>query len=210
VAFGYAWTPLSHPWEYTSDFFDILFIALAVGLALAERSVALLAVVIVGSINRESAAFAGIIWIALATVRYGPWPEQWRRFVPGLIYMVVAMLIVLALRHWLSHGQVLGSRLGGLIALQEWQWILYPDGAFPLLVGLILTFAALLRALPRPWTLDQKGLGLAALGCAVLSFAIGIAGELRIFLPCVVILSFLAVAGANGRSDRDWIRSLAA
>ena len=37
----------------------------------------------------------------------------------------------------------------------------------------------------------------------------GIFGELRIFMPVCVLLSFLAVTGANGRSDKAWLRSLA-
>jgi hypothetical protein len=42
-----------------------------------------------------------------------------------------------------------------------------------------------------------------------LSLIFGIFGELRVFLPVCVLLSFLAVMGANGRSDREWLRSLA-
>ena len=39
VTFAYAWTPLSHPCEYTSDFLDILFVSLFVGLARAAAYV---------------------------------------------------------------------------------------------------------------------------------------------------------------------------
>ena len=209
VTFAYAWTPLSHPWEYTSDFFDILFVALFIGLALAERSIALTFVVIVAATNRESAAFAGIIWVALAVVRYGPWPEEWRRFVPGILYMVLATAIVVALRAWLSAEYKPKQVIGLWWALREWRWMLHPDGAFPLLIGMVVSFAALVRALPRPWTTDQKGLGLAAAVVLVFSLIFGILGELRVFLPVCVLLAFVAVMGANGRSDKEWLRSLA-
>ena len=209
MAFAYAWTPLSHPWEYTSDFLDILFISLFIGLALAERAVLLGFVVILAAANRESAGFAGIIWIALAVVRYGPWPEQWRKFAPGVIHMALAVAVIVGLRVWLSHSYKSKQVLGGVGAILDWRWILHPDGAFPLLVCLIVFFVALLCALPRPWTGDRKGLVLAAAGCTAISLIFGIPGELRIFLPTCVLLSFVAVMGANGHSDKEWLRSLA-
>ena len=209
VTFAYAWTPLSHPWEYTSDFFDILFVSLFIGLALAERSIVLTFVVIVAAANRESAAFAGIIWLALATVRYGPWPEEWRRFAPGVFYLVLAAALVVALRVWLSADYQPRQVVGLWRALRAWHWILHPDGAFPLLIGMAVSFVALVRALPRPWTMDQVGLALTAAVVLVFSLIFGIFGELRVFLPVCVLLSFLAVMGANGRSDGEWLRSLA-
>jgi hypothetical protein len=209
VTFAYAWTPLSHPWEYTSDFLDILFMSLFIGLALAERSIVLTFVVIVAATNRESAAFAGVIWIALATVRYGPWPEQWRRFALGVFYIVLATTIAVALRVWLSADYKPGQNVGLWGALREWRWILHPDGAFPLLIAMAASFFALLRGVPRPWTTDQVGLGLAAATVLVFCLVFGIFGELRVFLPVCVLLSFVAVMGANGRSDKEWLRFLA-
>lgn len=135
VCFAYAWTPLSHPWEYTSDFLDILFMSLFIGLALAERSILLTFVVIVAATNRESAGFAGVIWLALATVRYGPWPEEWRRFAWGVFYMALAAAVVVALRVWLSADYKPRQNVGLWGAVLEWRWIFHPDGAFPLLIN---------------------------------------------------------------------------
>lgn len=208
VGFAYAWTPLSHPWEYPSDFFDILFTALIVGLALTERRFALGVVVVLAAMNRESAAFAGILWIALAAVRYGPWPEEWRRFVPGVAYVALAFGVVAALRAGLSRGFAPQQQLGIIDLIVHWDWIRHPDGSFPLIVCLGFAFVILLRALPRPWTADQKGLLLGAAGCAVVSFTFGILAELRVWLPCIVILSLLAVIGANGRTDREWAMTM--
>jgi hypothetical protein len=209
VCFAYAWTPLSHPWEYTSDFLDILFMSLFIGLALAERSILLTFVVIVAATNRESAGFAGVIWLALATVRYGPWPEEWRRFAWGVFYMALAAAVVVALRVWLSADYKPRQNVGLWGAVLEWRWILHPDGAFPLLIAMAVSYLALMRSLPRPWTPDQVGLCLAAAVILVLCFIFGIFGELRVFLPVCVLLSFAAVIGANGRSDQEWLRSLA-
>jgi hypothetical protein len=209
VCFAYAWTPLSHPWEYTSDFLDILFMSLFIGLALAERSILLTFVVIVAATNRESAGFAGVIWLALATVRYGPWPEEWRRFAWGVFYMALAAAVVVALRVWLSADYKPRQNVGLWGAVLEWRWIFHPDGAFPLLIAMAASFLALMRSLPRPWTPDQVGLCLAAAVILVLCFIFGIFGELRVFLPVCVLLSFAAVIGANGRSDQEWLRSLA-
>jgi hypothetical protein len=208
VAFAYAWTPLSHPWEYPTDFFDILFMALIVGLALTERSIALGVVVIVAAMNRESAAFAGIVWMALAAMRHKPWLQKWRMFLPGVVYIALAALVIFALRVGLGGESPFRQEVGVVEAFAEWDWIRHPDGSLPLLICLLFAFVVLLRALPRPWNVDQKGLLLAAAGCALVSFTFGIIGELRVALPCVVILSLLAVCGASGRTDRDWVLSL--
>lgn len=56
VAYAYLWTTMSHPWEISNDFFDVMFTALIVGLALGERYVLLLLVVILAAMNRQSAA----------------------------------------------------------------------------------------------------------------------------------------------------------
>ncbi len=208
VAFAYAWTPLSHPWEYPTDFFDILFVALIVYLALTERRIALGGVVILAAMNRESAAFAGIVWMALAAMRHKPWLQKWRLFVPGVIYIALAAGVIVALRVGLGHESPFRQQVGVVAAVAYWGWVRHPDGALPLLICLLFSFVVLLRALPRPWNIDQKGLLLAAAGCAIISYTFGIIGELRVALPCVVILSLLAVCGANGKTDRDWILSL--
>lgn len=208
VAYAYVWTPMSHAWEYTNDFLDILFTATFVGLALAGQRILLGIMAALAAMNRESAAFAGVIWMALAALRYRPWREHWRKFVPGVVYMALAGAIVAGLRYGLGHGLRPQQQLGAVETFMEWRWIVYPDGAFPMLVAMVLAFAVVLRGLPRPWTIDQKGLLAGASACAVITLVFGIAGELRVWLPCCVILSLLAVAGANGQSDRQWMLSL--
>lgn len=206
VGYFYIWTPLSHPWEYTSDFLDILFISAFVGLALDGRSYLLGFTVILAAMNRESAAFAGIIWAGLATVRYGPWPENWRRFVPAAFYVLLAATVVLGLRYVLG-GALHPQELGIVDVFVNWRWIRYPDGVLPMIAATLLALVVVLRGLPRPWTADQKGLFVGAIGCAVVSLVFGIVGELRVWLPCCTIVSLLAVIGAPGRSDQQWVAS---
>jgi xanthine/uracil permease len=71
-----------------------------------------------------------------------------------------------------------------------------------------LVFFAVLRLMPRPWTADQKATMIAALVCALITTIFGIWTELRVWLPCWVMLSFTAVIGGSQLSDRDWLASL--
>lgn len=201
----YCWTPFSQS-ENTSDFFDILFTSLFVGLTLANRPILLGIAVAIAAANRESAAFAGLIWIGIAAARYGLWPEQWRRFAPGVALMALATGVALGLRYWLG-GAIHSQQIGMLELFQSPGWMLYPDGAMPMLLAMTLAMVAVLVGLPRPWTVDQKGLLAAAIMCAAVTFFFGIAGELRVWLPCCTIVSLLAVSGANGKSDSQWTAS---
>ncbi len=104
VAYFYFWTTLTHPWEYPSDFFDILFVATMVWLALEQRLLSLAVVVVVTSMNRESGAFGGIIWMSLAFVRGRRDGDRMRGGAVGLGLIALALLAVWALRNWLGDG----------------------------------------------------------------------------------------------------------
>ena len=206
VTFAYLWTPMTDAGENPSDFFDIGFTALIVCLALAERPFALLLVVIVASTNRESAAFAGIVWIALAYMRYG-----WRdlpKFLPALAYLIVSVSLVWGLRYGLAREFHPRQMLGAVESLNRWRAYFHPTGVTPMFMATAFFFFAVLRLMPRPWTAEQKATMGAAFVCALITGVFGIWTELRIWLPCWVMLSFTAVIGGNHLSDRDWLTSL--
>lgn len=211
VSFAYLWTPMVHPWEYTSDFFDVMFTALIVALALAERHLLLLVVVVVAATNRESAAFAGVVSMCIAAARYGISWRQWPRFVPGAVFIAAAAAVVLGLRHGLAKGPDTGQEIGlfsMLWDLEHVRSLLHPTGALPMLFATALVFAVILWRLPRPWSVDQRGLLAATAICAAITFVFGIATELRVWLPCWTMLALLSVIGAQPQSDRQWLLGL--
>lgn len=206
VTFAYLWTPMTDPGENPSDFFDIAFTALIVWLALAEKPFALLLVVILASMNRESAAFAGIVWIAVTYMRHGA--RDLTKYLPALAYMAVSVSLVWGLRYGLAHEFHPRQLLGAVESLHRWRAYFHPTGVTPMFAATALVFFAVLRLMPRPWTADQKATMGAAVVCALITAVFGIWTELRIWLPCWVMLSFTAVISGNRQSDRDWLSSL--
>jgi hypothetical protein len=210
VAYFYFWTTLSHPWEYPSDFFDILFVAVMAALALERRSFLLAVVAALASTNRESGTFGGIVWMGIAFARSSALADRVRAVATGLALIVVAVITVLALRYGLGDG-FQGQQIGALALLfDDPRWIFFPDGQVPMMIATLFTFVVLLYGVPRPWTADQKGLLFAMLGCAAITLVFGIAAELRVWLPCCTLISLLAVGGANGQPTRTWVESLLA
>lgn len=208
VAYAYAWTPMTLAWEHTSDFFDMMFIALAVWLAIDERPRLLALVVALGATNRESIAFAGVIWIAVAGTRYPRGWWQWRTWIPGLAYVAIAAAIVAGIRYVLNPDFKPEQRLGILDTLEHWRWLFHPTGSAPMFLATLLPFALVLRSLPRPWSAKQRGLFTSALVCAAVTLVFGISTELRVWLPVWVILSLVIVTTDADQSDESWVASL--
>ena len=211
VSFAYLWTPMAHPWEYTSDFFDVMFMALIVALALAERHLLLLVVVVVAALNRESAAFAGVVSLCIAAARYGISWRQWPKFVPGVVYMGAAAAVVLGVRRGLARSPDASQEIGLLSMLGDpdhLRSLLQPTGVVPMLFATALVFAVVLWRLSRPWSTDQRALLAATAICTAITFVFGIPTELRVWLPCWTILTLLAVISAQPQSDRQWLLGL--
>ena len=72
----------------------------------------------------------------------------------------------------------------------------------------VLAFYLALRALPRPWTNDQKGLFLAAMVCLAITMVFGIWFELRIYMPSWTILSLALALGLNDMPEGAWLARL--
>lgn len=207
VAYAYLWTPMTHPWEYTSDFFDIMFTALMVHFILAEGWIALLPLVVLAAANRESATFAGLLWIAVTAMRYGVNPARWARFLPGVVFIAIAFATVYGLRYGLSRQFNPYQHLGIITFFKHLHVLLHPTGILPMVFACLLVFGFALIRIPRPWTADQRGLLMAALACAGIGGIFGIAAELRVFLPTWTILSIL-IAGGRDISDDRWLATL--
>ncbi len=212
LTYVYAWTPLSHPWEYPSDFLDIGFVALMASFAIRRQAPAMAVTVALAALNRESAAFGGVLWMAVTAAHRG-WPRRrwtWRQirpFVPGLLFVALAAAIVVGVR--LALGSAAPRQQLGIIELiMRWRWLLHPTGAVPMMAASVFVFAVLLRRLPRPWLADQRGLLWATLAFAAITMVFSIASELRVWLPCWTALAIALVLGPPGQTDREWMLSL--
>lgn len=208
VTFAYLWTPMTHPFEYTSDFLDVMFVALMVLYSLEERRLALAAVVVLAALNRESAAFAGIVWLSLVAARRGLHPRQAGDIVVGLLYVVLAAAVVLGVRLGVSERFDPRQQLGILEFLTDLHTMGHPTGVAPMLFFTLLLYGACLARLPRPWTAEQRGLVLAAALCAVVSSIFGILSELRVLLPTWVMLAIAIVITRQPQGDREWAASM--
>jgi hypothetical protein len=192
LTFGYNW-------EHPTDVLDAMFVALMVWATVAKRSRWLLLISLAAAANRESAAFAGVLW----GVCYG-FSETWRPKVKELGHALVLVLIpyaaVLALRYWFGGAKALASETQLITAfsslandvktltdyLTPFNW---------LTLGLAMFVPPLLwvgsnwgRMLPV-----QRRLTVAAVILVGITFWFGILSELRTFLPSIVILVLTAV-----------------
>jgi hypothetical protein len=208
VTFAYLWTPMSHPFEYTSDFLDVMFAALMVLCALEERRLALAVAVVLAALNRESAAFAGIVWLSLLAARHGLTARRAGDVALGLLYIALAAAVVLGVRLAVSAHYDPRQQIGLLEFLEDLHALGHPTGVVPMLFFTLLLYGACLARLPRPWTAEQKGLILAAALCTAISSIFGILGELRVLLPSWVMLAIAIVIGRRPQSDREWVASL--
>ncbi len=207
VAYAYVWTPLTHPWEYTSDFLDIGLTALMAWMAVRQRPLAMAGAVALAALNRESAAFGGLLWMALVAAHHGADLRQWRRLLTGGLFCLLAAAVVLAVRHAFGT-QGVSQQIGIFELLNHWRWLLHPTGSVPIFAATVLVYAVLLLRLPRPWLADQRGLLWGALASAAITLVFGIAAELRVWLPCWTMLAIALTLGPPGQSDRDWLLGL--
>jgi hypothetical protein len=205
AAYGYIWGPLTNEYDLPFDFLDMAFMSLFAWLALGERYAALFATVIVAAFNRESAAFAGVTVACIAFAKHG----FSRRLLPAAavaaLLVAVAAAITLTLRYGLAAGYRGGQHVGLVDTLTNWRWALLPYGPGTAFLAMALPLGAALRAMPRPFSVAQRGLLLAALTCAAISGVFGIVYEMRVLLPSYVLAVFALVLGAAAERDEDWI-----
>lgn len=187
-AFGY-------PWEDPTDVLDVCAQSLGVLAALEERHLLCLVVALLFACNRESAAYLGIIWVVLAP---GPRPLP-RRVAEGAVISIASYAAAMALRMMISKtGAVNWLPLGhnveavqlalGHFTFVSWLGVLL---AVTLLLGCCIDFRE---------TLARRFVALAGT-FALPAFLFGYVDDLRVFLPCAVMLCF-AVA-ASRAADKE-------
>jgi len=179
----------AYPWEDPTDVIDLGAQALAVAAALSGRFALCLAIALVFAANRESAAYAGVIWFVLA-----PGPRSLpRRAVETIVICVASYALALELRSLISdfHARnwwALPHNIEALIAAVRSLAIV---GWLGVLAGVTLFFAACVD-LGTP--LARKLVALAGL-FAVAGLIFGWVEDVRVFLPCFVMLCLAVAVG---------------
>jgi hypothetical protein len=211
AAAGCAWLALgliptfNHSWEHPTDFPDVIFFCAALWLALRERKLALLLVTVVGSLNHQTAAFAGVIWICLCGLdsrfRVRPWQIAFGGFLIAAS-KVTTSAVELAIRGEVGWGYVVN---GYLTVDQFVDFLKHPYASgWP-----VLLLAMLIPTVIWLWINHQAltQTDLRILGAVVvilgISSVIAFMSELRsVFLVPHVLAVFVA-ASAEGRTGGD-------
>lgn len=190
VTFGFGW-------EDPSDALDMAALCLGVLCAIEGRLVLCCVAAVFFAANRESAAYLGILWYFLSPQRSGR--TAWRTAVEGFVISAASYATVLALRFTVSEtGRSNRFELPNIVhALTEEFEHFSPISALPLLMAVLVTITATV-ALPGPLA---RRFALLAAVFTVPALMFGWVRELRVFLPCFVMLCFAVGAGGTGRSS---------
>jgi hypothetical protein len=175
------------PWEDPTDVIDLGAQALAVLAALDSRFALCLLIAMVFATNRESAAYAGITWFVLAPPR-----PLLKRGTEAFVICAASYGLAIALRlmisktgasNWIALPHNIESLIQAVRSLAIVGW-------FGILVGMVLFLGAcvdLRTELARRFVL-------LALLLAVPGVLFGWLEDVRVFLPCAVVMCFAVAA----------------
>jgi hypothetical protein len=199
LAYTYIFT-FNHGWAITSDYFDGIFMCLFLLLSLERRRWGLFLVSILAGFNRESAAFAGVLWFVLYGVSRNlriQWREAFYAGVLSVSSYATAILVRLAIlgraRTFASDGQV-------MVTPREWwrefsAFLHHPTpSSWPILAVAMLIPSLWWAWMNREYVSEMPARLLMAaglLGAATCFW--GLMQELRIFIPGLVVLVFTCV-----------------
>ena len=193
-------------YEYPADFLDPLFITLIVRYALQRKHAWLVGVTLLGCLNRESAVFAGVVWLCLYAYR-----KRWhyKELAFGFGLAAVAYLLVLSVRYglagWDAFRQVQSFTLGFLAYFFQ-SLYLYPTSTYSWFTLQILVFAVpllFLWAQRANLTETHRRLLVAALLITGATLTLATLVEVRIMLPTLTILAWTAATSFNLRPPMD-------
>jgi hypothetical protein len=194
----------NYGWEQPSDFPDVLFMTAFAALAVTGRPWLTLAIAALAAANRESAAFAGLIWAAVN------WQKEDGRVDAGALgfaalLSATAISVVIGLRYGLGGTAAIGSDTQTVVSIWETIVSLAEATNQPSLtrwpaLAIVMFGPAVLWLLANRMRFDQRHRALigAAVTISVLTLCTGLASELRRHLPALAILLYAAVAADSG------------
>ncbi len=188
---------ISHPLPYASDIFDLALMFYVFLNLLEGRTGIAFALACLTAANRESGAFAGVVYFM---IRAGNVPPA-RLLATSALLAVVPYALAVGLRRFVYQGTLPatdpGQFLTGLPVNLSTMWIdvtrFNPGNNFYLLVAMTVLAAMPFARRIMPPDLRTR-IVLATLAIALITLLFGLVREIRIFLPCVALLAAAAVA----------------
>ncbi len=186
----------NHGWEHPTDFLDIAFMTGFVGLTVQGRWGTLALLTLIASFNRESSAFAGVVWFFLHRF-YSTGRPRVNHWLAGSAQTHLALVAVLSIRYQLGGEKALARQTFGLFWMPEMvrESLKNPiAGWITLLVAMVTPIGFWLAAQWRFLEASNRRLVAAGVAVAMVSGSFSVMMELRTFLPAVTILLYVAAA----------------
>ena len=211
AAAGCVWLALgmiptfNHSWEHPTDFPDVIVYCTALWLALRERKFALLLVTVVGSLNHQTAAFAGVIWLCLYGLDSRRRPRPWQ-LAFGVLLMAVSKLATSVVELLIRGEAGWDYVVNGYLSISQFlEFLQHPYASgWPVLLFAMLTPTAIwLWVNRKALTATDARILAAVVLITAISSVIAFMAELRsVFLAPHVLAVFVAAA-AEGRAGGD-------
>ena len=184
----------NHPYEFPSDYLDVLFTTVFVAAARSGGRLAALVAAAVGATARESAAFSGVIWWFCAAG-----PAARRAAYAGLLALV-AMGVTLGTRtiFHLPGASIFNSiAIPGSVASVTRTFVTDPGPRIWIMgLGVMAVLLYYWLETARAWTPRDPGTLKAAAVILVLTLVFGVIHELRIYMP---VVTCVLLAGVSAR-----------
>jgi hypothetical protein len=194
----------NHPWEHPTDFPDVLFLCAFLWCAIRRRPVMMALATAAGTLNHQTAAFAGVIWFFLWGLdgrSSRPWID--RIYSAGL--MLGSYALSTGIKRWYGGDASIGYEFNGWMTVPQLFEALANPGPYqwPVLLAAMVTPVALwLWTNKAALSGELAALLKAALCVVVMSSPVAFWSELRsVFLAPMVIVTFVATA-AESRTQR--------
>jgi hypothetical protein len=190
----------NHPWEHPTDFLDVVFFSGFIWLTIEKRRAALALLVLLATLNHQTAAFGAVIWFCVRGLN-----SRSRPMLPEAVYagslVAGSYALSTAIKSWLGHDKSISYVVDGwqtipqlIDALRHPQPYSWPI----LLVAMALPASLWLWSNRTVVTGEIRRLVWAAVWIVVLSSPIAYWSELRsVFLAPMVVLTFATVASEN-------------
>jgi hypothetical protein len=196
----------SNPWENPTDFPDALFTIGWAAAALRGRFALTAIIVAVGTLNRESTAFAGVLWVLLHALPAARWRDRARHVVAGFA-LTAGALVLTGL--WRSRWGLPDTDLTNSLGITLMGPMIAAALSQPVLSWIQLLAAAFAPPILWLWlhrqsrTRQDAALVMAALAMAGVSAVVGLFNEVRIFIPTLTLLVLAGLLRVQAeRSER--------
>jgi hypothetical protein len=203
AAAGCGWLALgliltfNHSWEHPTDFPDVLFFSLAIWFSIQKKRSLLVAATILGTLNHQTIAFAGVLWACLHGL------DATRKLRPAEIGFAGLLMASSRLTSWLVESAIRGGAGWGHVMNgyetigQFFHFLAHPYASgWPVLLVALAAPTAVWLAVNRSALGGTDWRILAAVAITIgISSVIAFMAELRsVFLAPHVMATFVAVS----------------